>query len=259
MKTLKFDHPIAQLIESGERNSTWRLFDDKDIAVNDEIRIIDKVDPKDPQTWRIIGTARVSEVLEKRLEDITEQTMTDDHKYTSKKEIVDHYRQYYGNKVTGSSPVKIIYFDFVKSVSTDPREAMDLEVAKLYTDGGSRGNPGPSAAAFVICNLDDSVVEKSGIYLGDTTNNRAEYQALRLGVERAKEIGIQTLSVFMDSQLVVNQINGSYKVKNPDLAPVHQEVIALSKLFKEITFTYIPRELNKLADKEVNRVLDQQK
>lgn len=259
MKTLKFDHELAQLIEKGEKISTWRLFDDKDLRVNDDIKIIDKVDPRDPQSWRIIGTAKITEIVEKRLEDISEENMQDDHAYATKKEMLEKYRSYYGNQVTGKTPVKIIYFDFEKSQPTTPDELKNLGAAKLYTDGGSRGNPGPSAAAFVICNLDDSVVEKSGLYLGTTTNNKAEYQGLRLGMERAREHDVHDLRVFMDSQLVVNQVNGTYKVKNPDLAPVHQEVIALSKLFDKISFTYVPRELNKLADQEVNRILDEQK
>jgi len=257
MKTLKFDHELANLIKTGQKFSTWRMFDDKDLSVNDEVKIIDKKDPKDPQSWQIIGVARITEVVEKRIEDVSEGEIKADRGYAGKKEMLQTYQKYYGNKVTSSTPVKIIYFDFEKAKSTAP-ESLTIEVAKLYTDGGSRGNPGPSAAAFVICNLDDSVVEKSGIYLGTSTNNKAEYQALRIGLEKAKEIGIEDLSVFMDSQLVVNQVNGIYKVKNPDLAPVHQEVLALSKLFQKIKFTYVPREMNKLADKEVNRILDAQ-
>jgi ribonuclease HI len=136
---------------------------------------------------------------------------------------------------------------------------MKLDEAKLYTDGGSRGNPGPSAAAYVICKMDDSVVEKSGFYMGTSTNNKAEYQGLRLGLERSKELGVRKLFIYMDSQLVVNQINGLYKVKNVDLAPVHQEATALLKLFEEFSLSYVPRAMNKLADKEVNRILDEQK
>ncbi|HEU5004955.1 MAG TPA: reverse transcriptase-like protein [Candidatus Saccharimonadales bacterium] len=259
MKTLKFNHETAKLIEEGQKISTWRMFDDKDLSVNDEIRIIDKVEDSNPQTWKIIGTAKITEIVEKRLEDITEENIHDDNAYASKRDMLEVYRGYYGSKVTGSTPVKIIYFDFEKSKPTTPAEVAALDVAKLYTDGGSRGNPGPSAAAFVICNLDDSVVEKSGIYLGVTTNNKAEYQGLRLGLERARELGVEDVRVFMDSQLVINQVNGAYKVKNPDLLPAYQEVIALSKLFNKTVFTYVPRELNKLADKEVNRILDEQK
>lgn len=258
MKTLKFDHQLALAILQGKKNSTWRMFDDKDLTVNDEIRIVDKVEPANPETWKIIGTARISEIVEKRLEDITEQFIKADHAYASKKEMLKTYQDYYGKKVTGSTPVKIVYFDFNGGVMS-PTEAQLIDKAKLYTDGGSRGNPGPSAAAYVICNLDDTVVEKSGFYMGVSTNNKAEYQGLRLGMERAKELGISQLDIFMDSQLVVNQLRGIYRVKNADLAPVHQEVTALSKLFAKVSFTYIPRELNKLADSEVNRILDQQK
>lgn len=258
MKTLKFDHNLAELIKQGKKISTWRLYDDKDLSVNDEVRIIDKQHPKDPKTWSIIGTAKITEIVQKRLEDITEQFIESEGAYSTKKEMLNTYRQYYGARVTGATPVKIIYFDFEQSKSSSSAEILGIDSAKIYTDGGSRGNPGPSASAYVLCDLDDSVVEKSGLYLGTTTNNQAEYQALRLGLERAKEANIQELQVFMDSQLVVNQVNGVYKVKNPDLAPVYHEVQALAKMFKKTSFTYIPRELNKLADKEVNRILDEQ-
>ena len=258
MKTLKFDHKIAQLILQGKKNSTWRMFDDKDLKVNDQIVIIDRVGTKDPNTWQTIGTARITEILEKRLEDISEQYLKGDRTYASKKEMLEAFRGYYGNKVNGSTPVKIVYFDFEGPINTDNQAAL-LDEAKIYTDGGSRGNPGPSACAYVICNLDDNVVEKSGLYMGVSTNNKAEYQGLRLGLERAKELGIQRVKVFMDSQLVVNQINGLYKVRNADLIPAQQEVVALSKLFEKVSFTYIPRQLNKIADGEVNHILDGQK
>jgi len=257
MKSLKFNHDQARLIQEGKKNSTWRMFDDKDLHVNDEIRIIDKANEQQPDSWMVIGKARITEIVEKRLEDISEQHLKNEHAYNSKKEMLQAYRRYYGKQVTGATPVKIVYFDFEPSAPT--QGGIELAAARLYTDGGSRGNPGASAGAYVICNMEDNVVEKSGFYMGVSTNNKAEYQGLRLGLERAKELGVQKLSVFMDSQLVVNQVNGTYKVKNADLAPVHQEVVSLAKLFQEITFTYIPREANKLADAEVNRILDEQK
>lgn len=258
MKTLKFDHQPAGLILDGKKNSTWRIYDDKDLAVNDEVRIIDKINPKDPGSWKVIGVARITEILEKRLEDVTEADMRGGESFLTKKEMIKKYRGYYGSKVNGSTPVKIVYFDFEKSLPTIPTDIV-MEHAKMYTDGGSRGNPGPSACAYVICNLDNTVVEKSGFYIGRSTNNKAEYQGLRLGLERSKELGISELDVYMDSQLVVNQIKGLYKVKHPDIAPVHQEVVALVRLFKKVSFTFVPRELNKLADAEVNRILDEQK
>lgn len=127
---------------------------------------------------------------------------------------------------------------------------------KLYTDGGSRGNPGPSASAYVIMDMNDVVIKKSGIYQGITTNNQAEYQAVKIGLEEARKIGALEIAIYMDSLLVVNQMKGIFKVKNRDLWPIHEAIKELIKSFKKVTFTHVPRELNKLADAEVNEILD---
>ncbi len=258
MKTLKFNHRSAKLILENKKISTWRLFDDKDLSVNDQIIIIDKVKQDSPETWKKIGLATITEIVEKRLSDVTEENMIGEGSFATKKEMYRTYQHYYGAKVEPATPVKIVYFDFQEGASELPQGAVLSEV-RMYTDGGSRGNPGPSACAYVICNLEDIVVEKSGFFMGVSTNNRAEYQALRLGLERARELNIKKIDVFMDSQLVVNQMKGLYRVKNQELAPVHQEVAALTKMFDEVTFTYVPREMNKIADGEVNRILDEQK
>lgn len=258
MKTLKFDHKNAKRIFEGKKNSTWRLFDDKDLKVNDQIEVIDRVQPAKSSSWVAIGIARVVEIVEKRLEDIDDNYIKSDGSFSSKKDMLEKFKQHYGKQVNGSTPVKIIYFDFT-STSPNQKPTLSLDEARIYTDGGSRNNPGPSACAFVICNLDDTVVEKSGFYMGISTNNKAEYQGLRLGLERAKECGIDKVKVFMDSQLVVNQVKGLFKVRNADLIPAHQEVAALSKLFSSFEISYIPRQLNKIADAEVNRILDDQK
>jgi ribonuclease HI len=135
----------------------------------------------------------------------------------------------------------------------------NLEQAKLFTDGGSRGNPGPSAIAFVICKMDDTVVEKSGSYIGETTNNQAEYQALKAGLERTQQLGVRELLVNMDSELVVKQINGQYKIKNAELLPHYSAIKKLAGNFEQIDFAHVPRALNSIADKEVNRILDEHK
>jgi len=132
-----------------------------------------------------------------------------------------------------------------------------MKQAKLFTDGGARGNPGPAATAFVICKMDDTVVEKSGKYIGKTTNNQAEYQALIAGLSRCLELGIKDLTVYMDSELVVKQIQGLYKVKNLELKPHHLKVQEIMPNFKSIRFMHVRRALNKLADAELNRVLDE--
>ena len=258
MKTLKFDHDLAQLILQGKKNSTWRLFDDKDLSVDDQIRIVDKVNPDSPETWKVIGEGRVTEIVEKHFGDITDSDMDGHETYSSRDEMLRTYKQYYGDRVTFETPVKIVYFNFRDTSDTIPSAAMLLEEAKIYTDGGSRGNPGDSACAYVICDLDNATVEKGGYYIGMATNNQAEYYGLKKGLERARELGINKISLFSDSQLVVNQMNGIYKVKNQELAPLKEEVKALADSFEHITFTYVPREVNKIADSEVNRILDEQ-
>ncbi|MBA3757897.1 reverse transcriptase-like protein [Candidatus Saccharibacteria bacterium] len=258
MKTLKFDHNLAQLILAGKKNSTWRLFDDKDLSVNDDIKIIDKFDPKSPKTWTVVGQGKVNEIREKKLGLVTAQDMQGHESFNSMDSMLKTYQQYYGERVTFETPVKIIFFDF-KPLSGDvPSPAMLLEEAKLYTDGGSRGNPGQSACAYVICDTHDAVVEKGGFYLGIATNNQAEYYGLQKGLERARELGINKITLLSDSQLVVNQMNGFYKVKNQELAPINQEVTALAGSFEKVSFVHVPRELNKEADREVNRILDHQ-
>jgi ribonuclease HI len=135
--------------------------------------------------------------------------------------------------------------------------ATEVDEAKLFTDGGSRGNPGPSAIAYVIRKMDNSVVEKSGEYIGVTTNNQAEYQGLKAGLQAAHDLGVKDLIVNMDSELVIKQMNGLYKIKNQDLMPHFEHANRLARKFDKITFQHVPRKLNAEADAEVNRILDE--
>lgn len=127
---------------------------------------------------------------------------------------------------------------------------------KLYGDGGSRGNPGPSASGYVLMNENDEVLYRNGVYLGITTNNQAEYQSLKLGLEVALKGGVREVAVYMDSLLVINQMKGIFKVRNRELWPIHEAINELVLKFKTVSFTHVPRELNKLADAEVNIALD---
>lgn len=138
----------------------------------------------------------------------------------------------------------------------DAKPLPKMNEIKLYTDGGSRGNPGPSAGAFVILDMADIVVKKNGKYLGITTNNLAEYHSLKGGLEAATAMGVKVVHVYMDSLLVINQMKGIYKIKNQELVPVHQAVRALLPSFEQVQFTHIPREYNRLADAQVNEILD---
>lgn len=140
--------------------------------------------------------------------------------------------------------------------STVEKNTTKITELNIFADGGSRGNPGPSASGFVLLDMQDKVLFSHGVYLGITTNNQAEYQALKLGLEKAIEYGAQTVHVHMDSLLVVNQMKGIFKVKNRDLWPVHDSIKDLVKRFKHVDFVHVPREFNKLADGEVNKALD---
>lgn len=119
--------------------------------------------------------------------------------------------------------------------------------AALYTDGASSGNPGPSGIGFVI-KYSDKTCEGSE-HIGTATNNVAEYSALILGLKKALSMGISEIDAYLDSELIVKQMRGEYKVKNRNLMPLFLEVQGLSRSFKSISFSHIPRELNKSADK----------
>lgn len=126
----------------------------------------------------------------------------------------------------------------------------------IFTDGGARGNPGPAGIGAVLYDNKKKLLTKISRYIGETTNNQAEYQALIAALKKAKELGGQELEVFLDSELVVKQLNREYKVKNKELAPLFLEVYNLSLNFSKITFTHIYRESNKEADRLVNEALD---
>jgi ribonuclease HI len=128
---------------------------------------------------------------------------------------------------------------------------------RLYVDGAARGNPGPAGAGAVILSPDGHVVAKLGKFLGDSTNNVAEYMGLILGLRRAKAMGIRELDVFSDSELMVKQLAGDYAVKAEHLRPLHDEARALLKGFTEVQVTHVPREENAQADLMSNRAIDE--
>lgn len=143
-----------------------------------------------------------------------------------------------------------------EEVAADPDAHPDK--VKLFADGGSRGNPGPSASGFVVLDEEDNILVDQGVYLGITTNNQAEYTALRLGLEECRKMGVREVQVYMDSLLVVNQMKGIFKVKNRDLWPIHDAIKKILNQFDHVSFSHVPREFNKLADAAVNRAMDEQ-
>lgn len=128
----------------------------------------------------------------------------------------------------------------------------------IYSDGGSRGNPGPAAAGGLVLRDDGSVVAEVSEVLGVTTNNVAEYRALLLLLQRALDAGFQRADVYMDSELVVRQINGQYRVKDEKIMPLHAAARRMMARFAEVRVGHVPRVKNKRADKLVNAALDAQ-
>jgi ribonuclease HI len=128
--------------------------------------------------------------------------------------------------------------------------------ATLHTDGGARGNPGPAAYAFVLETEDGTVLDARGEAIGVATNNVAEYRALVAGLERAVEAGVTQLEVVSDSELVVRQMRGEYRVKNRALQDLSLRASRLAREVGEVSYRAVRRERNELADRLVNQALD---
>ncbi len=128
--------------------------------------------------------------------------------------------------------------------------------ATLYTDGGARGNPGPAASAYVLEAEDGSTLDAQGETIGVATNNVAEYRAVIAGLERARELGLTHVEVVSDSELVVNQMTGAYKIKNKPLRQLSLQVKALERDIGSVSYRAVKREHNELADSLVNDALD---
>jgi ribonuclease H / adenosylcobalamin/alpha-ribazole phosphatase len=128
--------------------------------------------------------------------------------------------------------------------------------ARLSTDGGSRGNPGPAAFGYVLEAADGTVLDARGEAIGVATNNVAEYRGLLAGLVAAGERGVEEVEVVSDSELLVKQMRGEYKVKNEALQELVAEGHALERRFRKVTYTAVRREHNELADRLVNEALD---
>ncbi len=126
----------------------------------------------------------------------------------------------------------------------------------VHVDGGARGNPGPAAAASVVSTPAGEVLDEAAELLGRVTNNVAEYRALLLGLARARALDANEVEVVNDSELIAKQVRGLYKVKHPDMKPLHAEAMAALKGFKRWSIRSVPRAQNADADALVNQALD---
>jgi probable phosphoglycerate mutase len=128
--------------------------------------------------------------------------------------------------------------------------------ARLSTDGGARGNPGPAAYAYVLEAEDGTVLAAHGEAIGRATNNVAEYRGLLAGLEKALELGVEEVEVVSDSELLVRQMTGVYRVKNEALQELSQDAARLARRFRTVEYRAVRREHNELADRLVNEALD---
>ncbi len=126
----------------------------------------------------------------------------------------------------------------------------------IYTDGGARGNPGPAGLGVVIYDASGRRLVAFSRYLGLSTNNQAEYQAIIAALEKARELSGEELAFYLDSELAVKQLNHEYKVKNKDLAPLFLKIHNLSLNFKKVSYTHVTREHNQEADTLANEAMD---
>ena len=130
---------------------------------------------------------------------------------------------------------------------------------KVYSDGASRGNPGPSAIAFLVVAEEGKILTKCSRYSGVGTNNQAEYEALISALQSASRLSARKIVCHLDSQLVVKQLNGEYRVRSSRLKILWQKVRSLKKVFQEVSFVYLPRTNHyiELVDRMANQALDQ--
>lgn len=126
----------------------------------------------------------------------------------------------------------------------------------IYTDGGARNNPGPAGIGVVIMNDKREVINEIAEYIGEATNNQAEYKAVVAAIKKAKELDAEELEFYLDSELVVKQLNREYRVKDAKLAPLFVQIYNAVMGFKKVTFKHVRREFNQEADKLVNEAID---
>lgn len=151
------------------------------------------------------------------------------------------------------------FVDHALDKALEEHKTNNAEEIEIFIDGGSRGNPGIAGGGFGIYR-GGMLIEQGSEYFGQKTNNQSEYLALRLALRNAYEkFGDLKIKCYMDSQLVVEQMNGNYKVKSPDLKPIFEEVQRIAEQFKGFSIVHVRREYNKLADKLANDAMDRRK
>ena len=174
-------------------------------------------------------------------------------RYTSYKYIKDH-----SNKSIHLNEASCSVFEIMESKTNSGRLSARETASSvtIYVDGASRGNPGPSGIGRCVVNSNGEIIDRGGEFIGFATSRVAEYQAMRSGIQYAINNGIKTARFISDSLMVVNQLNGIFKVKNNDIRPIYNEILELIERFDAVSFTHVSRSENVIADSEANRAID---
>ena len=175
-------------------------------------------------------------------------------RYTSYKYIKDFTSSSVRLNETSMSVIEI---EEEKTVSSRTSVRNTANAATINVDGASRGNPGPSGIGYVVYNSSGQTIEKGGEFIGFATSRMAEYYAMRKGVTRAQELGFKTVRFISDSLMVVNQLNGIFKIKNQDVLLIYRDIQEMASRFDAVSFVHVPRSQNAVADSEANRAIDQ--
>jgi ribonuclease HI len=163
---------------------------------------------------------------------------------------IDNLDYFNYNKNASKEVIRTFLQDCLKKYSSNKK-------AIIFTDGASRGNPGLAGAGYVILDSNNNTIKSGKKFLGRKTNNEAEYLALKLALEEALNLGFTEIELFLDSELIVKQIKGEYKVNNERLKKHYKEVKELLKKFKHYNINHVKREKNKKADKLANEAIDE--
>lgn len=253
MTILKFDPNSKNDVLAGIKYATWRLSGYDQLHVGDDIELVDN------RSDTTFANATATQIIEKPFRLLNNDDKEGHELYESAEQMSEAFSNYYPDRIINEDTiVRVIKFKLSGEKSDEAKKAKPIKIreVKLFTDGGSRGNPGPSSSGYAILDMNGEVIEEGGEYLGVTTNNQAEYQAVKLGLESSQKLGARKVHGHMDSLLVVNQMNGIFKIKNRELWPIHQAIKDLIVGFESVTFAHVPREMNKLADAQVNVILD---
>ena len=175
------------------------------------------------------------------------------NRYTAYKYIKDHVSSGIHLNETSISVLEIEEGK-VASNHTSPRDTANA--VTINVDGASRGNPGPSGIGYVIHDNTGKIIEKGGEFIGFATSRVAEYYAMRKGIERAIELGFKSVRFISDSLMVVNQLDGIFRIKNQDTLPIYQDIQSKLGSFEAVSFTHVPRSQNSIADSEANAAID---